>query len=378
MPHQANSAIQIPSPVGVRIADLRGGIRTKLINGDFRIWQREINFQPPGGPVGFGTFYTSDRWNWLFQTDGGSFVNPGVDSFVRRAVFAVGETETEGIAGNPRLYAKWKSQIVGSAGNEISNFQQKIEQVETLAGQKATLSFWAKGAVGGDILVSLLQDFGTGGGPIVQSNFTKITLTTSWRRYVLAWDVPSMLGKIVGANDQFLAVRFTNNLGAAHAASLGVDPVTYFDEISISQVQFEEETVVDPVWEEITNSLKILLVERYYQQSARIGSTAPFTGAAGAIGFETDTGSASGVSARTVRFHARMRTLAPSISIFSFDGIPNEAFHIGAPLPNISIAVNLVNGPNENGFTYDYGLAPLLPGSPASNYQFHFVADAEL
>lgn len=374
----ANSALQLPSAVVTVSDDLRGGLRTKLINGDFRIWQRDVAFQPPGGPVGFGTFYTSDRWNWLFQTDGGSFVNPGVDSFIQRASFATGETETEGIAGNPRFYVKWKSQIVGSSSSEISNFQQKIEQVETLGGSKATLSFWAKGAVGGDILVSLLHDFGTGGQPIVQSNFTKITLTTSWRRYILAWDVPTMVGKIIGANDQFVAVRFTNNLGAIHAASLGVDAVTYFDEISISQVQFEEEAVVDPVWEEITNSLKILLVERYYQQSAQIGNTSPFTGADGAIGFETDAGTGTGVSARTVTFHTRMRTLAPSISIFSFDGIPNEAFHIGAPLPNISIAVNLVNGPTENGFTYDYGLAPLLAGSPASNYQFHYVADAEL
>jgi len=372
-----NSAIQLPSST-IFTEDLRGGLRTKLINGDFRIWQREINFQPPGGPVGFGTFYTSDRWNWLFQTDGGSFANPGVDSYVRRGVFLAGETETEGIAGNPKLYAKWKSEIVGSANSEISNFQQKIEQVDTLAGQKATLSFWAKGAVGGDILVSLLQDFGTGGNPIVQSNFTKITLTTSWRRYVLAWDVPSMLFKTIGGGDQFLAVRFTNNLGTVHSAALGVDPVTYFDEISISQVQFEETSVVDPTWEEITNSLKILLVERYYQQSARIGNTVPFTGADGAIGFETDSGSGAGVSARTVRFTTRMRALAPTISIFSFDGIPNEAFHIGTPLPNISIAVNLVNGPTESGFTYDYGLAPLLAGSVNTNYQFHFVADAEL
>lgn len=371
-----NSAIQLPS--SSIVDDLRGGIRTKLINGDFRIWQREVAFQPPAGPIGFGTFYTSDRWNWLFQTDGGSFVNPGVDSYVRVAFFAPGETETEGIAGNPRLYAQWKSEIAGSAGSEISNFQQKIEQVETLAGQKATLSFWAKGAVGGDILVSLLQDFGTGGNPIVQSNFNKITLTTSWRRYVLEWDVPTMLGKTIGASDQFLAVRFTNNLGAVHAATLGVDPVTYFDEISISQVQFEEGTVVDPVWEEISNALKIVLVERYYQQSARIGNTIPFIGAAGAIGFETDAGTGSGVSARTVTFHTKMRLLSPSISIWSFDGIPNEAFHIGAPLPNISIAVNLVNAPSENGFTYDYGLPPLLPGSPATNYQFHYVADAEL
>lgn len=372
-----NSALQLPSS-GIAVPDLRGGLRTKLINGDFRIWQREATFAPPPGPVGFGTFYTSDRWNWLFQTDGGSFVNPGVDSFVKVAGFAAGETETAGIQGHPRLYAKWKSEIAGGAGIELSNFQQKIEQVETLAGEKATFSFWAKGAVGGDILCSLLQDFGSGGDPIVQTNFTKITLTTSWRRYVLEWDVPSMLGKLQGANDQFLSVRFTNQLGAIHAASLGVDPVSYFDEISISQVQFEEGSVVDPVWEEISNSLKIVLAERYYQQSARIGNTPPFIGASGAIGFETD-GTGMGSSARSVRFITKMRTLAPSISIWSFDGMPNEATHIvGAPLANISIAVNLVNGPSENGFTFDYGLAPLLAGVPDTNYQFHYVADAEL
>ena len=371
-----NSAIQLPSSGD--IDDLRGGLRTKLINGDFRIWQRDATFEPPAGPVGFGTFYTSDRWNWLFQTDGGSFVNPGVDSYVKIAGFAAGETETAGIQGHPRLYARWKSEIVGSAGSEISNFQQKIEQVETLGGQKATLSFWAKGAVGGDILVSLLQDFGTGGQPIIQSNFNKITLTTSWRRYVLQWDVPTMIGKLAGANDQFLAVRFTNNLGAVHAASLGVDPVSYFDEISLSQVQFEEGHVADPVWETISNAMKLALVERYYQQSARIGNVPPFIGAAGAVGFETD-GTGMGSSARTVRYLSKMRLLSPTISLWSFDGMPNEATHIvGAPLPNISIAVNLVNPPGENSFTFDYGLAPLLPGVPDTNYQFHYVVDAEL
>ncbi len=371
----SNSAIQLPSPVGTGIEDLRGGLRTRFINGNFRVWQRNITFSAPTGPVVVNTeFYTSDRWVWGFNGDGGSLTSP--TSKIDRGIFVLGQTE---VPGNPLLFLEWTTEILGGGGNELSNLVQRIEQVKTLSGQKVTFSFWAKGTSSGDILVNTRQFFGSGGSVPVQSTFIPITLTTSWKRYVVVMDLPSILGKTIGANNNHLAVKFTSILAATVAATLGTVPVNFTGTISIAQVQFEEGEIVDPVFETLALAQQIILVQRYYHQSANIGNIAPFsTALAGAIGFEADA-TGFGGSARTIMFPTKMRGGSPSISIWSFSsGVPNEASHTGVPSPNITVTPNLTNIPGENGFTIDYGNPPGPIAVPNFNYNFHYVADAEV
>ncbi|KOR44981.1 hypothetical protein ADT27_13365 [Xanthomonas oryzae] len=83
---------------------------------------------------------------------------------------------------------------------------QKIEGVNTLSGGKATLSVWLRSTVAGKRLgVRIVQSFGTGGSPsaavetVVTS--TPLTLSTTFQKFTLVFDVPSVSGKTLGTNN---------------------------------------------------------------------------------------------------------------------------------------------------------------------------------
>ena len=244
--------------------------RNRLINGQFDIWQRDVTFPGTPGVILIPTgFYTSDRWHWGFNANGGTLVLPS--SKVDRVSFVTGQTE---VPGNPLFFAEWTTEFTGASGSEFSSFVQRIEGVSTLAGQKATFSFWAKGITSGDILVSLLQNFGSGGSSSLQSNFTLITLTTSWKRYVVTMDVPSIFGKTVGSGS-FLSVRFTNILGSTEAANIGTVPVNFTGTISISNVQFEIGSFASPFEKKFLGD-ELALCQRYFSKNQNL-AIAPST-----------------------------------------------------------------------------------------------------
>ena len=357
----SNSAIQLPAGGGGDIEDLRGGLRTKLINGGFRIWQRGTSFPAPAGAIPADSgFYTSDRWKWQFFGDGGTFDLANSD--VVLASFTPGQTE---VPGNPLLYMKWRGAFIGAVGgDEELDMSQFIEEARTLAGQKATLSFWAKGDSAGTILVSTRQNLGSGGDVSDLPIFVPIVLTTSWKKYVVVFDVQSIAGKTIGANDQYLSLRFTSILGASVAALTGSITVNYNDYIHLAQVQLEEGEVIDPVWEEIPNALKVDLVSRFFQRTYAFGTADGTPGALAHESFEA----AGGGGELSADFTTLMRGF-PTIQIFNQStGAIGTAFSPGAGNTPV-----VVTSARERRFTYSYGVA-----SDQFHYRFHWTADAEL
>ena len=248
--------------------------RNRLINGNFSIWQRETSFPAPAGalPADSG-FYTADRWRWQFSGDGGTFdLTPGA-SFVEQATFDPGQTE---VPDNPTFYMKWRGAFIGVVnGDEELDLAQQIENARTLAGQKATLSFWARGPDSpGTILVSTRQNLGVGGDVSDLPIFVPVALTTSWKKFVVVFDVQSIAGKTLGASDQFLSLRFTSILGADVAALTGSITVNYTDEIHIANVQFEAGDTAT-AFEVREIETEIGLCQRYFCKSHDI-DTAPF------------------------------------------------------------------------------------------------------
>jgi hypothetical protein len=101
--------------------------KNKVINGDFGIWQR-------GTSIAIGvTSYWADRWT--------TFVYGGVPTgTLTRQTFTPGTAPVSGYEG--QFYGRINVTAANSA--TACNVETRLEDVRTLAGQTATLSFWAK------------------------------------------------------------------------------------------------------------------------------------------------------------------------------------------------------------------------------------------
>lgn len=93
-------------------------------------------------------------------------------------------------------YLKYES----ITSNKFAGIQNRIEDVRILASQTVTVSFYAKGVNpnGGTLAVRLTQNFGSGGSSNVGLTDT-ITLTSSWQRFEVTFNVGSLEGKTIGA-----------------------------------------------------------------------------------------------------------------------------------------------------------------------------------
>ena len=100
--------------------------RNKIINGNFDIWQRGTSVTG----VTSGQF-VADRFKTLIF---------GSTADVSRQSFTLGQTD---VPNEPTYYHRTVVTSVAGSAN-YCQLQQRIESVRTLAGQTATLSFWAK------------------------------------------------------------------------------------------------------------------------------------------------------------------------------------------------------------------------------------------
>ncbi|MGZ2374968.1 hypothetical protein ACVI3U_002871 [Sinorhizobium medicae] len=162
-------------------ADVLGGFRNKIINGDFEIWQRGTAFAAASV-----SRYTADRWrtNHSFGTLG-----------VSRQTFTHGQTD---VPGNPRYFAR----IEVTAGNDFCGIMQLIENIHLFSGKRVTVSFWAKGTNpgGGKLYTYVYQSFGAGGSSAIDSPKKDFALTATWQKFSFTIDVPSIAGKTLGTD----------------------------------------------------------------------------------------------------------------------------------------------------------------------------------
>ena len=189
--------------------------KNKIINGDFRFNQRAFTSTTTNQTYGF------DRWQYNF-TDGTNTYSA--------------QTFTPGAAPVAGYEAINFARIV-STGQTLTSattiFIQRIEDVRTLANQTATVSFWAKTTTGTPkVSVESIQRFGTGGSPSsnVNTYAGQVTLSTSWTRYSVTVNIPSISGKTLGTNnDSSLQLNLWTSAGSdfnARTNSLGIQSTT--------------------------------------------------------------------------------------------------------------------------------------------------------
>jgi hypothetical protein len=166
--------------------------KNKIINGDFGVWQRGTSFTTPSSGS-----YTSDRWAVNYNGTGSTRT-------ISRQTFTPGTAPVSGYESS--FFYRYAQSVAGTLGT-FSNFATRLEDVRLLAGQTATLSYWAKADATRAVTPNIEQNFGSGGSSPVYTTGTSVNLTTSWVRYSQTFTVPSISGKTIGTSS-FLAPYF--------------------------------------------------------------------------------------------------------------------------------------------------------------------------
>ncbi|MCF6274554.1 MAG: DUF2793 domain-containing protein [Robiginitomaculum sp.] len=209
-----------------------GGMRNKVINARFDIWQRGAVFSANG--------YTADRF-YCGNIDGG-----GGAATISRQAFMPGQTD---VPGEPEFYYQHNQT---SASSTQALFGQKIEGVRTLAGQTVTLSFWARVTSGTLALTPYwTQNFGAGGSADVNLTDASQTLTTVWQKFSITRDMAAISGKTIGAGN-YLSLEL-------------LFPASSVFAVQIANVQIERGGTATE-FEQRYHGQELSLCQRYYTQ----------------------------------------------------------------------------------------------------------------
>lgn len=226
------------------------GFRNAIINGNFDHWQRGTSLS-----AATGNRFLADRWR---SGSDGTTIAPS------RQAFAPGQTD---VPNEPTYFHRNVVSSSAGAGNNAI-FIQKIEGVRTLAGQTATLSFYAKADAAKNIVVEFVQNFGTGGSPSAEVNaigVATLALTTTFQEFTVTAAIPSIAGKTIGTDgNDTLSVFVWFDAGSnfnARTNSLGQQSGTF----DIAQVQLEAGSVATP-FERRPVGVELALCQRYFQR----------------------------------------------------------------------------------------------------------------
>ena len=253
--------------------------RNAIINGDFNICQRgefsSVPYEFTFGEATLGsTFdYTLDRWQY-YQIGSTQGFQPEVK--IQRK-----EHEPDGPIGFTPLsnhFLRVQTSGTGASLSKLYNptsiskgetseayLEQRIENVKTLTGKSATLSFKAKfSTVSGSsriIGAAMVQVFGTGAAnhsPDVILEGTTFALNNDWAKFSHTFSIPDLMGKTLGFTGNatptgmgdtagsYLAARIYLQAGTGGTGSgLPIAPAVFgwntgaTEAIDLSQVQLE-------------------------------------------------------------------------------------------------------------------------------------------
>lgn len=253
-----------------------------IINGDFGINQRQFTSATT-------SVYGHDRW--FISINGTS----GTVTYSTQT-FTLGTAPVAGYEGTNFAQVVTTGQ---STTDILTGFTQRIESVRTLAGQTATLSFWARATSGTpSIAPRFSQTFGTGGSPsanvVFNATTAKQAITTSWARYSFTVSIPSISGKTLGtsAGTDYLQLGLVVSAGSTFdstTGTLGIQSNTF----QFWGVQLEAGSTASPFQTATgTKQGELAACQRYYQRVT----------AGGVYGSVTTTGSANSTTAARVYF----------------------------------------------------------------------------
>ncbi|OEC51119.1 phage tail protein [Pseudomonas sp. AP42] len=190
--------------------------KNRLINGAFQVWQRGksgVIGKANGDPE---SAFGPDRW---------MIYSP------KNAMCNWSQLPLEQDANINE--AKFGLRLSRQGEGQGWNLSQRIENVETLAGGKVTVSFYMKTSVPHTCAVILRQNFGVNSTEPNVDVGTSVELTTVYKKYVVTLDLGAVVNKNKGVANDFLEVIFASWGTGAH----------YTD---ITNVQIETGSVATP------------------------------------------------------------------------------------------------------------------------------------
>lgn len=330
------------SNVTTLLADLR---RNGLINGDFRVDQRYASTSSAknSGTNGF-TGYVMDRWHFTDDHSSNTWS-------MWREAFTLGQAD---VPGNPLYHLRWQN--AAPSGGSVMRVEQRIESVRSYQGKRVGVGFYAKADSAVSVNVSFLQHFGTSGSPSgdVAIAAQTITMSTSWQRFELLFDIPGVGGKTLGTDkNDYLALRF----------SLPVNTALIFD---LATVGVTVDTVQPFSYRGVEFADEIRLMQRFCFKTYDLETPVGTVTTIGSL--EGQAASASSVTI-PVQFPSVMRAI-PTVTVYNphtgSSGSIDEALGTSRTAQAVRIGVSsclMVNAGGVTDGTRIYG---------------HCISDAEL
>ena len=231
--------------------------RNIIMNGDFAISQRGTSFAPV-----VNVDWTIDRWAWSEVIDGG--VKSG--HAVNQVLFDRGQVD---VPNNPTYHMDVSGNIAGGAGFEQLGMIHMAEDVSQFSGENCVLSFWVKGSVAGQFYLNAQQVFGYGGGFSPQVNIDDIDqmipVITDWIKITLPVSMPSIVGKNINPNQNFIQLSAVWQMGAARAAQApNAVANAYGGVLSFADVQLEKGTVATE-YDRLEIGIQFKQCQRFFQ-----------------------------------------------------------------------------------------------------------------
>ncbi len=189
------------------------------------------------------TDFVTDDWAYQ-QDDATQTIN------ISRGTFNLGE---ESVDDNPPYYLIYENANHGSAIGTVNRFMQTFDNVQTLSNNEVAISIDLKlfsGFAAGDMTVSLIQYFGTGGSPSISVETPVVTITADdfeigeFKNFEGTVTLPTVNGKTAGSNGDsklILCINMPLNI----TTKIGIGPIRLESGESVTGTQqFSNDDIV--------------------------------------------------------------------------------------------------------------------------------------
>jgi hypothetical protein len=247
------------------IGDSAQGHKNYLINGGFQLAQRGNSFTGPARTIGDTETYTLDRWLVTGDDTGGAgevdvLWEPVLDEEVER-IGTLPASQQQ----NRFKALKWLGRTLSTVGGPL--LEQRTEAIYELQQETITFSIYIKSSVAINGVLSIVQDFGSGGtaSPQVVVGTKNITIAGNgeYLQYSVSADCPTIIGKTIHGSPS-LRVRYKNLVGE----------LANGDEVEFALAQLEKGTAPSK-FDYRPISVELLMAYRYFETSYVWGNGNP-------------------------------------------------------------------------------------------------------